>query len=199
LSRPLNINTRHDVGQQTRLRLAVLAPKDSGADKETPENSKVSNSNTKNERQLNGMVFTQNEISPKTVSVPKVNPTLDNHFLTVPVFSLCAALHHNARMLGISCLFPTPRISPPASDSLPVLLHPTPLQMTVMHSPYIDSLPIPKLRENLVMWNGLLDEEEFIADLIGTHSLGYGGGQSWDPVSWVIDDIFKEKWLFLFA
>jgi hypothetical protein len=122
----------------------------------------------------------------------------DNYYFTIPGFSLCAALHRNAQLQGISCLLPLPLMTPPGTPSLPLPLHPTPLQMTTIHLPYIDCLPIPKLRYNLILLNGLVDEEEFCADLVGTTSFVVLGRQSWDPEGWVLEREFKEKWRFLF-
>jgi hypothetical protein len=126
-----------------------------------------------------------------------IEPMTDNHLFTIPGFSLCAALHNNARLQGISCLVPTARTSPPATLDLPFPLHPTPLQMARIHLPYIDCFPIPQLRDKLIMWNGLVDEEDFCADLLGTNSFVVQGMQSWDPAGWVVDRTFKEKWRFL--
>jgi hypothetical protein len=130
---------------------------------------------------------------PEVPHTETVDPMVDNHLLTIPGFSLCAALHNNARLLGISCLFPTALTSPPGTPALPLPLHPTALQMTRIHLPYIDCFPIPKLRDNILIWNGLVDEEDFCADLLGMNSFVVKGMQSWDPAGWVVDKAFKEK------
>ena len=135
---------------------------------------------------------------PELPHTETIDLMIDNHLFTIPGFSLCAALHNNARLQGISCLFPTALISPPGTPALPLPLHPTPLQMTRIHLPYIDCFPIPKLRDNLIIWNGLVDKEDFCADLLGTNSFVVQGIQSWDPAGWVVDRTFKEKWRFLF-
>jgi hypothetical protein len=136
-------------------------------------------------------------MTPEVSYTETIDPMIDNHLFTIPGFSLCAALHNNARLQGISCLLPTARTSPPATLDLPLTLHPTPLQMTRIHLPYIDCFPIPKLRDKLIIWNGLVDEEDFCADFLGTNSFVVSGMQSWDPAGWVVDRTFKEKWRFL--
>jgi hypothetical protein len=140
----------------------------------------------------------ENMTQPPEVLYPEtIDPMIDNHLFTIPGFSLCAALHNNARLQGISCLLPTARTTPPGTLDLPLPLHPTPLQMARIHLPYIDCFPIPKLRDKLIIWNGLVDEEDFCADLLGTSSFVVQGMQSWDPAGWVVDRTFKEKWRFL--
>ena len=134
---------------------------------------------------------------PEVPYTEPIDPMTNNHLFTIPGFSLCAALHNNARLQRISCLLPTARTSPPGALDLPLPLRPTPLQMTRIHLPYIDCFPIPKLRDNLIIWNGLVDEEEFCVDLLGTNSFVVQGMQSWDPAGWVVDRTFKEKWRFL--
>lgn len=140
----------------------------------------------------------ESETSTRPSSDSTVALDAENYYLTIPGFSLCAALHNNARLLGISCLLPHPLASPPGTPSLPFPLHPTPLQMSTIHLPYIDCLPIAKLRHNLILLNGLVDEEEFCWDLVGTTSFVVMGSQSWDPEGWVLERGFKEKWSFLF-
>jgi hypothetical protein len=134
---------------------------------------------------------------PEVPYTQTIDPMTDNYLFTIPGFSLCAALHNNARLQGISCLFPTARTSPPGTLDLPLPLHPTTLQTTRIHLPYIDCFPIPKLRDKLIIWNGLVDEEDFCADLLGTNSFVVRGMQSWDPAGWVVDRAFKEKWRVL--
>ena len=107
----------------------------------------------------------------------------------------------HGRMLGLSCVFPAPKASPPPTVDLPLPLHPVPLQREVPHLPYIDCLPQQKLRHNLILFNGLFDEEAFCFDLIESANFvfeGIAGGESWDPRAWVISQDFKERWAFLF-
>ena len=92
-------------------------------------------------------------------------PDMDPYFINMPILTVFSALHNNSRMLGISCLYPSRRQSPPGSPDLPLTLHPVSLQMEVPHLPYIDCLPLPKLRHNLVLFNGLVDDETFCFDL----------------------------------
>jgi hypothetical protein len=176
-----------------------LAPKfSSNIDKpsSTPKNTKDGPPNLKNGIEAS-TTPTQSQISTISSRTTTV-PDADNYYLTIPGFSLCAALYNNARLQGISCLIPLPLMTPPGTSKLPLPLHPIPLQMTTVHLPYIDCLPIPKLRHNLMLLSGLVDEEEFCGDLVGTTSFVIMGSQSWDPEGWVLEEGFKEKWRFLF-
>jgi len=46
-------------------------------------------------------------------------------------------------------------------------LTPTPLQMTVVHSTWINLIPFPKMRENLIKWEFAFDHSDLVKDLVG--------------------------------
>lgn len=126
-------------------------------------------------------------------------PNTDPYFIHMPIESLLSALHNNSRLLGLSCLYPLPRQSAPASIDLPLSLHPVELQMEIYHLPYIDCIPIPYLRHNLILFNEVIDNESFCLDLVGSSSFIITGSQSWEPSGWVICEEFKAKWAILFS
>jgi hypothetical protein len=128
------------------------------------------------------------------------HPGKDPYFLNMPSFTLFSALRNNGRLLGISCLYPLPRQSPPETSALPIPLHPNSLQMEIHHHPYIDCLPLPKVRHNLILFNGLFDDEAFCFDLTMSSNSNFitVGSPSWEPSGWVISKEFKERWAFLF-
>ena len=64
--------------------------------------------------------------------------------------------------------------------------------MEVYHLPYIDCLPLPELRHNLILFSGLLDDETFCSDLTSSSNCIAMGSQSWDASGWVISETFKE-------
>lgn len=94
------------------------------------------------------------------------------------------------------------------SSSLPSHLAPTALQKTVKHHPWIDLLPFPKLRDNILqgLQSGQLDEDRLVDDLL-CHFIDSAGtqtssliiwGNSWDMSGWELSQEFLAKWAFLF-
>ncbi|KIN00629.1 hypothetical protein OIDMADRAFT_180825 [Oidiodendron maius Zn] len=138
----------------------------------------------------------QNSLPVTSSSHP--HPVTETHFLHMPIEGLFSALHNNSRLLGISCLFPLPRQSPMGSHELPLPLHPVPLQMEILHLPYIDCLPLPALRHNLILFSELVDDEAFCLDLMSSTSFIIVGSQSWDPSGWQASPDFKSRWPILF-
>ncbi|KAL2872581.1 uncharacterized protein BJX67DRAFT_339880 [Aspergillus lucknowensis] len=50
---------------------------------------------------------------------------------------------------------------------LPPTLAPTQPQMSLIHATWINILPFPRMRENLIQWENSFSHSEFIADLVG--------------------------------
>ena len=83
----------------------------------------------------------------------------------------------------------------PAMLSSPLM--PTPLQLSTWHHPYVDLLPSPSLRDNIV--SASLDdaqEEQLCYDL---HLIGFTiwGSQPWDPMGWEVSQEFVDSWSWL--
>lgn len=145
-------------------------------------------------------------------------PTL----LTVNVFY---ALSKNATALGVSIEWLTyeaispfcregPGLGPSAVDPTaafpngrPESLHPTELQISVPHHPWIDLFPIPKLRDNLlyaIATQETFDEDELCFDMV---EISHGEptekpalivwGDPWDPRGWEASLPFLRKWGYL--
>lgn len=93
-------------------------------------------------------------------------------------------------------------------------LRPSSEQITVQHHPYIDILPFPTLRKNLIAHQGEIDEDEFFLDLLnGLVCWGGAGvgkrdreestgcastGTPWDVRSWEARTWFLKKyWTWL--
>ena len=126
------------------------------------------------------------------------HPSTDQSFLNIPSFTIFSALVRHGRLLGLSCVYPVARTSPPPTIDIPSSLHPVPLQRELPHLPYIDCLPQPQLRHNLILFNGLIDDEAFCFDLIDSTNFICAGCESWDPKGWSISQRFKERWAVLF-
>ncbi|KAI1349815.1 hypothetical protein F5Y01DRAFT_288172 [Xylaria sp. FL0043] len=88
-------------------------------------------------------------------------------------------------------------------------LRPWPQQITVGHHPFIDVLPFPSVRANLIGSIGMIDEDEFFRDSLsglvcwgGTgvsrrNTSGAGTGTPWDVRSWEAKQWFIQKWWFI--
>lgn len=110
-----------------------------------------------------------------------------------------AALHNNGLILGLRCGIQVPILSPPCTAKVPLSLHPSKTQMTVLHIPWIDRFPFPGMRDNVIRLSGMFDEEEFLNDLYQTNTFTIlSESVSWDPGAWIMTKSFEEKWGFLF-
>lgn len=124
--------------------------------------------------------------------------------LTVYLLSLDILSPFNTTALGGSvsenledfALIPTP--APDLISSLPLSLRPTELQISVLHHPWIDLFPCPKLRDNLLRKGDALD------GLAICHDVCKGGenentglivwGDPWDVSGWEITEALAKKW-----
>jgi hypothetical protein len=116
----------------------------------------------------------------------------------------------NAQTLGYTTLLMSPsarsRFSPADlnksfSNSLPASLRPTALQCNVPHHPWIDLLPVPELRDNLLLHGETTyDARQLCRDMRGFQAVssGHGGvivwGDPWDPEGWEVTKAFAQKW-----
>ncbi|KKZ67742.1 hypothetical protein EMCG_06609 [[Emmonsia] crescens] len=80
-------------------------------------------------------------------------------------------------------------------------LLPTPAQLKYPHPYWIDTVPIPQLREAIIvaLYHAphLIDEMELIMDFCDAGGKFRGGGHFCDPKNWEIGDNFWLKWGFL--
>ncbi|KAI3318255.1 hypothetical protein HD806DRAFT_526413 [Xylariaceae sp. AK1471] len=88
-------------------------------------------------------------------------------------------------------------------------LRPCSKQITVGHHPYIDILPFPSVRTNLIKSIGSIDEDEFFHDSLSglicwggagvgrRDRSGVGTGTPWDIRSWEAREWFIQKWWFI--
>ena len=163
-------------------------------------------------------------------------PMVDPYANTLRIEPVCtmAALYHLAMHIGITeeilcadeSLSPFFRFSEgsPSNDSDSNLIHtvqgifktlkpdlrPSREQITIKHHPYIDILPFPTLRNNLITQQGELDEDNFFQDML-TGLVCWGGagigkkdrnlstgsastGTPWDVRSWEAKTWFIEKY-----
>lgn len=90
-------------------------------------------------------------------------------------------------------------------------LRPTEKQITSIHHPFVDILPFPVLRDNLITCidDASIDEDEFFYDALNglicwggagisrRDKNGIGSGTPWDVRSWEAKEWFIQKWWFI--
>ncbi|EEU45340.1 uncharacterized protein NECHADRAFT_40803 [Fusarium vanettenii 77-13-4] len=135
-------------------------------------------------------------------------PRLDHLNIIVRV-NVLAAFAHNATLLGFkfrglccsNLVLPFNQQQGPdlietvtPSQGCPDWLHPTPLQMTVRHHPWIDLIPIPRLRDNILrtIQHGTHDNTPLAMDILDVRDMRSEAaclivwGESWDPDGWEV-------------
>jgi hypothetical protein len=142
-----------------------------------------------------------------------------SHLSLLVRYNVSSALARNADMLGVTAEFyewegispfvkqgPTIGLtSPRRSVDWPANLHPTSLQCSMPHHPWLDLFPWPKVRDNMLEAfedPSMCDEDELCHDICE-----YQGheidppvivwGDAWDPRSWEITPAFLMKWGWL--
>jgi hypothetical protein len=86
------------------------------------------------------------------------------------------------------------------TSSCPASLQPTTIQRTVLHHPWIDLFPIPRMRDNMLLAGDSYDEYELCNDLVDfcdvpsdrTGLLVWS--EPWDPSGWEISESFLKRW-----
>ncbi|KAH8672480.1 hypothetical protein BGZ61DRAFT_508997 [Ilyonectria robusta] len=92
----------------------------------------------------------------------------------------------------------TPTISRPQS------LHPTGMQLSIPHHPWIDLFPVPRFRDNVLVAitkADAIDEDELCYDMVEVTDGGVTDkaaliiwGEPWDPRAWEVSETFLRKW-----
>jgi hypothetical protein len=130
--------------------------------------------------------------------------------LSLVQFNMTRALVANAKILGITkrlmsrqarSRFASTGVETAFIDSLPPSLQPTIFQLTIPHHSWIDLIPVPEIRDNLLHLDvNSYDAAQLCRDMRGFQEVagGRGGvavwGQSWDPHGWEISPAFAQKW-----
>jgi hypothetical protein len=144
-----------------------------------------------------------------TVSSPRVDCVL-----VLVKFNVFRAFISNGKKLGFSTAAQylgdnelSPFVKPvqpedtfPSLTSLPLPLRPTKSQCQIPHHPWLDLLPDPVMRDNLLRESGGYDEGELCDDLVGLSSASTDGngliiwGEPWDPSGWEVTKPFLKNW-----
>lgn len=90
-----------------------------------------------------------------------------------------------------------------SSTKCPPDLKPTVLQTTVPHHPWIDLIPVPKIRDNLLLAEGQYDEDELCNVILDFHDVPNEKsglivwGEPWDSAGWEISENFLTHWAWV--
>jgi len=122
----------------------------------------------------------------------------DQRHLKAPRVDIIMALEVCGSLLGLVCGQIISRSSrqPP---NVPDVLHPTPLQLTTPHYSWIDRLPFPRMRDNLILLAHTINLEELLQDFFDMETFTVNAGSlPWDPTAWRMSPEFRAKWGYLF-
>ncbi|KAI1130094.1 hypothetical protein F5Y10DRAFT_236643 [Nemania abortiva] len=122
-------------------------------------------------------------------------------FTNVDVLGLSSAEMHDDALSPFNVVFGPVHISPQRDrlSRLPAGLRPTDLQRETPHHPWIDLLPVPAMRDNILR-PGLdsFDEDQLCHDMRGAIPGQNPGvlvwGDPWDPHSWEVTEDFVKTW-----
>lgn len=125
-------------------------------------------------------------------------------------FNFTRALIENTKILGLtSDQMHDDAISPfntagPWLDTfdrfLPANLKPTTIQRSIPHHPWLDLLPVPQMRDNLILAGDFEEETQLCLDMKGCgseHSAKSGiivWSDPWDAAGWEITEPFARYW-----
>jgi hypothetical protein len=137
------------------------------------------------------------------------SPTID-HLLVLVKYNVFRALISNALDLGYAAgqgMYDDDAVSPfsnPLNSTrilpIPATLQPTKLQRQIPHHPWIDTVPFPGMRDNLLRAGDTFDDEELCADLVGFSNIPSRctgmilWGEPWDPDSWELTEEYLRYW-----
>ncbi|KAH8881072.1 NAD(P)-binding protein [Thozetella sp. PMI_491] len=124
-----------------------------------------------------------------------IDPATDTHFIVMHCMSTSTAFSRIAELLCLACLQDSGfNIRAPAA-TLPPAMAPTSRQQTIPHQPYVDMLPWPSLRNQLLDSLATINEMQFVLDM--SDGLKIWGSTPWDPLAWEVAPEFARKWWFL--
>ncbi|KUL88502.1 hypothetical protein ZTR_05476 [Talaromyces verruculosus] len=82
-------------------------------------------------------------------------------------------------------------------SGLPFSLMPTTTQYKVAHHPWLDLIPIPKMRDNLIRAGDSIDDVKLCHDMCGYRVSETGiliWKEPWDPSGWEVTERFLQLW-----
>ncbi|KIW06812.1 uncharacterized protein PV09_02492 [Verruconis gallopava] len=137
-------------------------------------------------------------------TISTLQPSLEGLYSCRPVSAsegqtFLSALFENGNILGIACGASFPSKSKLAGPDVPPSLRPTLLQLSTVHWQWIDRLPFPEARDEIIIQSSNFNEEEFLWDIFNMPTFTLTPGlRAWDPNAYRMHPQFKSKWGFLF-
>lgn len=123
------------------------------------------------------------------------NPGTDSQFIIVHRLRSFEAFSRIALLLQLPCTINV-GIHVPSNLTLPSTLEPLPEQQVIPHMVYIDMLPWPSLRRNILANPNTINDVEFANDM-QSDQLKVWGSIPWDPHGWEVSEAFINKWWFV--
>ncbi|KAF8860431.1 hypothetical protein BDZ45DRAFT_800797 [Acephala macrosclerotiorum] len=150
-----------------------------------------------------------------TTEIPRIIfPLSSDHLITLIQFNVLRATLTNLHLLSLLQTIPYEcslalSIAPSSSHplSIPPSLQPTSIQSSIPHDPWIDIIPSPQWRDNLILAQGMYDLDDLCCDMAGGLWEGFPDGDAnctekgivawntpWDVGGWEISRGFWRKW-----
>ncbi|KAM6511393.1 Hypothetical protein NCS54_01402100 [Fusarium falciforme] len=113
---------------------------------------------------------------------PRISMPIDHVLLPLIGYNVCRGILSNKDLLKLLGSFISPMaetlprqitseceisVFRQTHESMPACLQPTQLQMNLPHPTWIDALPFPKIRDNLLRRQNLFHHRQFLSDLVG--------------------------------
>lgn len=158
-----------------------------------------------------GKIVTLTDQTPHKV----IFPLCPDHLITLLQYNVLRATIINMKILEplltiTSCSADTLNVLPEPSlpDQIPPTLWPTKLQQTMPHEDWVDIVPHPQWRDNVLLALGTFDEDELWSDTMGGLFEGFPQSEierrgvivwspPWDVRGWEVTEGFWKKWGFL--
>ncbi|KAI1420880.1 hypothetical protein F5Y12DRAFT_719099 [Xylaria sp. FL1777] len=137
----------------------------------------------------------------------------DHRLLVLIQLNAFRAMLTNMSMLGVMDRLPTEcgmvlfaKDFPPPPKVLPPSLQDTWLQQTTPHDVWIDTFPCPKMRDNLLSYESIINGDDLCEDVMGGLFEGFNDielngllvwGEPWSEMGWEVTPGFAKKWGFL--
>jgi hypothetical protein len=132
-------------------------------------------------------------VVPPSISLP--NPRTDQDYLVMQNMKTLGAFAAIVNVLELPCNHGRGfNISPYLQT--PPSLKPTARQQIIPHGQYVDMLPWPTMRDNILAMIDTIDEASLCNEM-ATDELKVWGAVPWEPMSWELSKGFVEKWWFI--